>query len=91
MSDSATDPDETPSTTEAEQREEGEVVAKGLLRVAGISIVSTLFVVVGLLQATEYIDLFPFGDGWTVQWLVFVLLGLLLVSIEFWSWGSEGS
>jgi hypothetical protein len=89
MSDSQKDPDKTPSTTEAEQRKEGEVVAKGLIRVAGISIVSVLLIVVGRLQATEYIDLFPFGEGWTIQWLVFAVLGLILVSVELWSseWG----
>ncbi|MDZ5812643.1 hypothetical protein U4E84_14945 [Halorubrum sp. AD140] len=90
MSDSTEDPEKTPSTTEAEQREEGEVVAKGLIRTAAISIFSVLLLVVGLLQATGYVDLFPFGEG-IIQWLVFVLLGLILVSIGLWSWRSEPS
>lgn len=91
MSDSTRDPDKTPSTTEAEQREEGEVLAKGWIRVAGISILAVLLTVVGLLQATGYVDLFPFGEGWTIQWLVFVLLAVILVSIELWSWKSDRS
>ena len=91
MSDSTRDPDKTPSTTEAEQREEGEALAQGLVRVAGVSIFAILLTVVGLLQATGYINLFPFGEGWTIQWLVFVLLGVILVSIELWSWKSDRS
>lgn len=91
MSDSMRDPDKTPSTTEAEQQEEGEAVAQGLIRVAGISIFAIVLTVVGLLQATGYVDLFPFGEGWTIQWLVFVLLGLILLSIELWSWKSDRS
>lgn len=91
MSDSTKSPDQTPSTTEAEQQEEGEAVAQGLLRVAGVSIFALLLIVVGLLQATGQVDLFPFGDGWTIQWLVFVLLAVILVSIELWSWKSDRS
>ncbi|WP_123619456.1 hypothetical protein [Halorubrum sp. CSM-61] len=89
MSDKRNEPEKTPSTTEAEQREEGEVVAKGFIRVAAVSIVATILVVVGLLQATGLVSLFPFGEEWTVQWLVFVLLGVILVSVGLWSWKSE--
>lgn len=63
MSDSSRDPDKTPSTTEAEQREEAEVLGQGLVRVAGISIFAMLLAVVGLLQATGFVNLFPFGEG----------------------------
>jgi len=65
------------------------VVAKGFIRVAAVSIVATLLIVVGLLQATGLISLFPFGQEWTVQWLVFVLLGVVLVAVGIWSWRSE--
>ena len=91
MSDSRRDPDKTPSTTKAEQREDGEALAQGLLRVGIVSIFAIVLTVVGLLQATGYVDLFPFGDGWTIQWLVFAFLGVVLVSIELWSWKSDRS
>ena len=89
MSDPADDPEKTPSTTVEEQREEGKMLAKGWLRIASVSIFALLLTVVGLLQATGVIDLFPFGEGWTVQWLVFVLLAIVLVSVELWTWRSS--
>lgn len=89
MSDSANDPEKTPSTTEEEQREEGKALAQGWLRVATVSIAALLLTVLGLLQATGLIDLFPFGEGWTVQWLVFVLIAVVLVSVELWTWKSD--
>lgn len=85
MSDSTEDPDKRPSTTKEEQKEEGVVLMKGVVRIAGISIFATLLTVVGLLQATGLVDLFPFGEEWTVQWLVFVFLALVLVAVELWS------
>lgn len=89
MSDPGEDPEKTPSTTEEEQREEAEVLAKGWLRVAAVSILATVLTVVGLLQASGLVDLFPFGEDWTVEWLVFVLLAVLLVGIELWGWWSD--
>lgn len=89
MSDASEDPEKTPSTTEAEQRTEGMTIARGWLRVASISIFALLLAVVGLLQASGFVDLFPFGDGWTVQWLVFVLIAAILVGIELWTWRSR--
>lgn len=89
MSDPGEDPERTPSTTEAEQREEAEVLAKGWLRVAAVSILAVVLTVVGLLQATDLVDLFPFGEDWTIQWLVFVLLAALLVAVELWGWRSD--
>lgn len=89
MSDPGEDPEKTPSTTEEEQREEAEVLAKGWLRVATVSILATVLTVVGLLQASGLVDLFPFGEDWTVEWLVFVLLAALLVGIELWGWWSD--
>lgn len=89
MSESADDPEKTPSTTEAEQKEEGMVLAEGWIRIAAVSIAALLLTVLGLLQASGVIDLFPFGEGWTVQWLVFVVIALLLVSVGLWTWRSE--
>lgn len=89
MSDTTEDPDKRASTTEEEQREEGEVLFQGLVRVAVVSIFATVLIVVGLLQATGLIDLFPFGEEWTFQWLIFVLLALALLSAELWSWKSD--
>lgn len=91
MSDKRNEPEKTPSTTESEQREEGEVVAKGFIRVAAVSIAGTLLIVIGLLQATGLGNLFPFGQEWTVEWLVFVLFGVILVSLVLWSWKSDPS
>lgn len=89
MSDPGENPEKTPSTTEEEQKEEGEIILQGALRTGIISIVSLLLIILGLMQATGMIDLFPFGSDWTVQWLVFVLIALVLVGIEVWSWRSE--
>ena len=89
MSDPGEDPERTPSTTEAEQREEAEVLAKGWLRVAAVSILAVVLTVVGLLQAGGLIDLFPFGEDWTLEWLVFVLLAAVVVAVELWGWLSE--
>lgn len=89
MSDPGEDPEKTPSTTEAEQREEAEVLAKGWIRVAAVSIFAVVLTVVGLLQAGGLVDLFPFGEEWTVEWLVFVLLAAALVAIELWTWWSD--
>lgn len=89
MSDSTDDPDKTPSTTEEEQAEEGKALAQGVLRVGAVSIAALLLTIVGLMQATGMIDLFPFGDDWTVEWLVFVLLAIVLVAAELWTWKSD--
>lgn len=88
MSDTEKDPTQEPTTSEEDAEEEAEVLLKGWLRVALVSIISLLFIVLGLLHATDVIELFPFGTDWTVQWLVFVLIGVAILSIEFWSWKS---
>jgi Ni/Fe-hydrogenase subunit HybB-like protein len=89
MSDRGEDPEKTPSTTEEEQKEEAEILAQGTLRTGVVSIVALLLLVLGLMQATGMADPFPFGSDWTVEWLVFVLLAVVLVGIELWSWRSE--
>lgn len=89
MSDPAEDVEQTPATTEEEEREEGKVLAEGWLRVATVSIFALVLTVVGLLQASGFIDLFPFGEEWTLEWLVFVLLAAVLVGIELWTWRSD--
>ncbi len=89
MSESTDDPEKTPATTEDEQREEGETIAKGWLRVGAVSIFGMLLAVIGLMQATGLIDLFPFGEGWTYQWLVFVAIAAVVVAIEVWTWRSD--
>lgn len=89
MSDPTDNPEKTPSRTEAEQREEGKALAKGWLRVAAVSIFGMVLAVIGVLQASGLIDLFPFGDGWTFQWLVFVLLAAIIVGAELWTWRSD--
>lgn len=78
--------DHTPSTSEDVQREEAKVLAEGWLRVATVSIFAVLLTVVGLLQASGLVDLFPFGEGWTVEWLLFVVLAVALVAVEAWTW-----
>lgn len=78
--------DRTPSTGEKEQREEAKVLAEGWLRAAAVSIFALLLIVVGLLQASGLVDLFPFGESWTVEWLVFVLLAVAVVAVEAWTW-----
>lgn len=60
MSDSATDPDSEPSTTEEEQREEGRVLFQGWVRVAAISILMLLLLVMVLLHLSGVIDVLPF-------------------------------
>lgn len=88
MSDSTEELDETPTMSEEKAEEEGKKLTQGLIRVAVVSILSLLLITTGLLQASGVVDLFPFGEGWTVQWLVFVLLALILIGIEVWGWKS---
>ena len=88
MSDSSEDLDKTPTTSEEQAEEEGKELAQGVVRIGVISILSLLLITIGLLQATGVVDLFPFGEEWTVQWLVFILLGLILIGIEVWGWRS---
>lgn len=78
--------DQMPSTGEEEQREEAKVLAEGWLRVAAVSIFALVLTVVGLLQASGLVDLFPFGNDWTVEWLVFVALAVAIVAVEAWTW-----
>lgn len=86
MTETHDDPDKTPTTTEEEAREEGKELVEGGLRVALVSIVAVALAAVGLLQATGLVDLFPFGGGWTYQWLVFVVLAAALAAVELWTW-----
>lgn len=86
MSETHDDPDKTPTTTEEEAKEEGRELFEGGLRVALISIVALVLTMVGFLQATGLVDLFPFGESWTYQWLVFVLLAIAVVAAELWTW-----
>ena len=94
MSDSTEDPDKTLTTSEEQaakegkEGKEGKELAQGGVRVGVISILSLLLIVIGLLQATGVIDLFPFGSGWTVQWSIFILLAFVLIGIEVWGWKS---
>lgn len=91
MSDPGDDPEETPSTTEAEQREEAEVLAQGTLRTALVSIAALLLITLALMQATGLVDLVPLGDEWALQWLVFLVAAAALVGVELWSWRSDPS
>ena len=91
MSDPGDDPEGTPSTTEAEQREEAAVLAQGTLRTALVSIVALLLIVLALMQATGLVDLIPLGDEWTLQWLVFLLAAAALVGVQVWSYRSDPS
>lgn len=86
MTEGQNDPDQTPTTTEEEAKEEGKELFEGGLRVALVSIVALVLATVGLLQATGLVDLFPFGGDWTYQWLVFVLLAAVVVAAEIWTW-----
>ncbi len=83
------DPDQHPTRTEEEAKDEAKVVAKGGVRIAAVSIFATLLTVIGLLQASGLIDLFPFGEGWTLQWLVFVVIAVFIVALELWSWSNR--
>lgn len=86
MTETHDDPDQTPTTTEEEAREEGKELLEGGLRVALVSIAALTLAAVGLLQATGLVDLFPFGGDWTYEWAVFVLLAIVIVAAEAWTW-----
>lgn len=91
MTETYDDHDQTPTMTEEEAREEGKELLEGSLRVALVSIVALSLAAAGLLQATDLVDLFPFGGDWTYEWVVFVLLAVAIVAAEAWTWREGGA
>lgn len=82
-------PEKAPAQTEHDEREEGKTIATGWVRVGVVSIFATLLTVVALMQASGLIDVLPFGQDWTVEWLVLVLVAAVLVAVELWTWRSR--
>ena len=80
-------PTETPTTSTEEAADEGTWMARSWLAIAAVSILTTLLVLLVLMQWTGLLDVgAPLVGSEGGQWAVVGVIALAVVIIAGWSW-----